>query len=361
LELKESEQTFIFAGLSEQPVVSLLREFSAPVQLKNDLTLDELLFLLRYESDGYAKWDAAQRLVLNCINKCLNTSSDEWHIPEPLISAFRHVLLDASLDADLRAELLTPPGFEEVAATLKRIDVSRVEAARDYFRKQLGLSLYDAASDLYKQLWQEEDHQMNGPAYGRRKLRNVCLWLMMKADEEANRETCKIQFTTAKTMTDQIASFSLLVNSTHPESRTQAIDDFYQQWSKDELVLDKWFALQASSELPDAISHVKNLLKHPAFSIKNPNKVRSLIGAFCMANPRNFHAADGSGYAFLSEMLMTLDKLNPQIAARIATPFTRWQRYDHSRQSLMKQQLEQLAQQELSRDLREVVDKSLVV
>ncbi|MCL5271865.1 MAG: aminopeptidase N C-terminal domain-containing protein, partial [Gammaproteobacteria bacterium] len=253
-----------------------------------------------------------------------------------------------TLDTDLRAELLTPPGFEEVAATLKLIDVSRVEAVRDYFRQQLGLSLYDTALELYNQLWQEEDHQMNGQSYGRRKLRNVCLWLIMKANEDANRELCKVQFAAAKTMTDQIASFALLVNSAHQESRSKAIDDFYSQWSKDDLVMDKWFSLQAASELPDALTHVKDLLKHSAFSIKNPNKVRSVIGAFCMANPRNFHAIDGSGYAFLSEMLMTLDKLNPQIAARLATPFTRWQRYDQSRQDLMKQQLEQLAKQELS-------------
>ncbi len=361
LELQDREQTFIFAGLSEQPVVSLLREFSAPVQLKNELTTDELLFLLRYESDGYAKWDAAQRLVLNCLKECLKTSADEWHIPESLISAFRHVLLDDSLDADLRAELLTPSGFEEVAAVLDVVDVGQVEAVRDYFRKQLGASLYDSASEIYAKLWQEEDHQMNGQAYGRRKLRNVCLWLMMKANEPASINACKLQFAMAKTMTDQIASYALLVNAADEQSRTKSIDDFYKQWSKDDLVLDKWFSLQAVSELPETLSKVKNLLNHPAFSIKNPNKVRSLIGAFCMANPRNFHAIDGSGYAFLSEALMTLDKLNSQIAARLATPFTRWQRYDKNRQVLMKQQLEHLATQDLSRDLREVVDKSLAV
>ncbi|WP_058473955.1 aminopeptidase N [Legionella quateirensis] len=361
LELKESEQSFVFAGLSEKPVVSLLREFSAPIRLKDELTQDDLLFLLRYETDGYAKWDAAQRLVLNCINDCLNQPSTQWHIPEALISAFEHVLLDESLDADLRAELLTPPGFEEVASSLKRVDVSLVEAVRDHFRKQLGIRLYDSLLQVYKQLWQAEDHQMYGQAYGRRKLRNVCLWLLMKANEQANLESCKQQFALAKTMTDQIAGFALLVNSADEDSRVKAIDDFYQQWSQDELVLDKWFALQAASELPEALSHVKQLLNHPAFSIKNPNKVRSVIGAFCMANPRNFHAVDGSGYQFLSEMLLTVDKLNPQIAARLATPFTRWQRYDQSRQALMKNQLEQLAKHDLSRDLREVVDKSLVI
>ncbi|MDR3502299.1 MAG: aminopeptidase N [Legionella sp.] len=360
LELKEAEQSFSFTGLREKPVISLLREFSAPIKLKHELSCDELIFLVRYETDGYAKWDAAQRLVLNCMSECLNSPEDKWQISEALIAALRYVLLDDSLDADLRAELLTPPGFEEVAALLEAVDVSRVEAVRDYFRTQLGTHLYAEIQSLYQQLWQAEDHRMNGPAYGGRKLRNVCLWLMMKANEAAAIDACQQQFIHAKTMTDQIASFALLANCSNQKMREQAVNDFYQQWSKDELVLDKWFAIQAASELPDALEQVRKLLKHPDFSIKNPNKARSVIGAFCMANPRNFHAPDGSGYQFLAEMLMTLDKLNPQVAARMASPFTRWQRYDKPRQMLMRQQLEQLAKQSLSRDLAEVVSKSLV-
>jgi aminopeptidase N len=359
MELKEKEQSFVFAGLSEKPVVSLLREFSAPVKLKDELTQDELLFLLRHETDGYAKWDAAQRLVLNCINECMGLPSEEWRIPESLIAAFEHVLLNDALDYDLRAELLTPPGFEDVINQVDSVNVSLLESVRDFFRKQLGLSLYESLSQVYKKLWQTEDHSMNGLAYGRRKLRNICLWLMMKADEASVLDNCQHQFTAAKTMTDQIASFGLLVNSSNATRREKAINDFYNQWSEDDLVLDKWFALQATSELPDTLSRVKQLANHPAFSIKNPNKVRSLIGAFCMANPRNFHALDGSGYSFLTEMLITLDKINSQIAARLATPFTRWQRFDNQRQKLMKQQLERLAALELSADLRELVDKSL--
>ena len=361
LELKETEQSFTFTGLSEKPVVSLLREFSAPIKLKYDLTQEELLFLLRHEADGYAKWDAAQNLVLNCIKECLNQPSSAWQIPSALIFALKHVLLDDSLDADLRAELLTPPGFEDIATRLDIVDVSAVENARDFFHQQLGWHLYEAAQSLYQKLWQIEDHRMNGPAYGRRKLRNVCLWLMMKAKEVTALGVCEQQFIAAQTMTDQIASFSLLVNCTNQGLREQAIDDFYKQWSKDDLVLDKWFAIQATSELPDTLTHVKVLLKHSAFSIKNPNKVRALIGAFCMGNPRNFHALDGSGYQFLTEMLVSLDKINPQIAARLASPFTRWKRYDKSRQVLMRNQLEQLAKLELSRDLAEVVSKSLMI
>mgnify|MGYP000166706908 CR=1 FL=1 len=360
LELKDAEQTFSFTGLSEKPVISLLREFSAPIKLKHELSQDELIFLLRHETDGYAKWDAAQRLVLNCIKECLSVPRAKWHIPEALISALKHVLLDESLDADLRAELLTPPCFEEVAAMLDLVDVGAVEEVRDYFRAQLGMHLYEQIQAMYQKLWREEDHGMNGPAYGRRKLRNVCLWLMMKSQESLAIDACQQQFAEAQTMTDQIASLALLVNCSKQNLREQAINNFYKQWVNDELVLDKWFALQASSELADALSQVKKLLEHPDFSIKNPNKARSVIGAFCMANPRNFHAADGSGYAFLAEMLLILDNINPQIAARMANPFTRWQRYDKARQILMRKQLEQLVQQKLSRDLGEVVSKSLV-
>ncbi|QMT58858.1 aminopeptidase N [Legionella sp. PC997] len=361
LELKEREQSFTFTNLNEKPVISLLREFSAPIKMNYDLSQDELLFLLRHEVDGYAKWDAAQNLILNCIKECLNKPSSKWQIPSNLISALQHVLLDESLDADLRAELLTPPGFEDIATRLENVDVSAVESVRDFFHQQLGWYLYEAAHSLYRQLWNIEDHRMNGPAYGRRKLRNVCLWLMMKAKEVSTLDLCQQQFMAARTMTDQMASFSLLVNCTNQGVREQTIDDFYKQWSKNDLVLDKWFAIQATCELPETLTHVKVLLKHPAFCIKNPNKVRALLGAFCMGNPRNFHALDGSGYSFLAEMLVTLDKINPQIAARLANPFTRWKRYDSPRQTLMRNQLEQLAKLELSRDLAEVVSKSLMV
>lgn len=360
LELKESEQRFIFSGLNEKPVLSLLREFSAPVKIYDDLNQDDLLFLLRYETDGYAKWDAAQRLVLNCLNENLKSPASTWQVPNALISAFQHVLFDESLDMDLRAELLTPPGFEEIAATLKLVDVSKVEKVRDHFRQQLGLGLYEKVSHVYKTLWEAEDHRMHGQAYGRRKLRNVCLWLMMKAKETDALEVCQEQFKTSRTMTDQIASCNLLVNCSKESYRGEAIEGFYKQWSHDELVLDKWFAMQATCELPETLSHVKELTRHPAFSIKNPNKIRSVVGAFCMANPRNFHALDGSGYAFLGDILVKLDKINPQVTARLATPFTRWQSFDEPRQKLIKNQLSQLAKLDLSRDLREVVDKSLV-
>ncbi|CEG58850.1 aminopeptidase N [Legionella fallonii] len=359
VELKESEQKFVFNDLSERPVVSVLREFSAPIRLKYELSQDELLFLLRYETDGYAKWDAGQRLVLNCLVDCLRSPKEKWHIPEALISAFKYILLDESLDTDLRDELISPPGFEEVAATMDLIDVTLVEEVRDYFAKQLGLSLFPQLKQVYEQLWRDEEQYEDYKDYEHRGLRSTCLCLMMQANEAVTIDICKQQFAARRTMTDQLSSFGLLANCSDNTSRAQAIEDFYKQWSKEDLVLDKWFAIQAASKLPGTLEQVRQLLQHPAFNIKNPNKVRAIVGAFCLANHRNFHALDGSGYTFLGEMLVKVDKLNSQIAARLASPFTRWQSYNEPRQILMKQQLEKLAKLKLSRDLREVVSKSL--
>ena len=358
LELQEEQKDFEFPNLGEKPVVSLLREFSAPIKLQFPQSSDDLIFLLKHEQDGYAKWDAAQRLVLNTVHQWLQEPKANWILPETLKDAFDYVLNDNRLDMDLRAELLCPPGFEEISAPLHAIDVAAVEEVRTHFRTLMGQELYEHLQRIYQQLWETEDHSMNGFAYGRRKLRNLCLGYMMKANEAQAIDMCRQQFVSARTMTDQIASFSCLVNSKDILRRRTAIDDFYQQWAQNDLVLDKWFAIQASSDRPNVLEEVHLLMKHPAFSIKNPNKARSLIGAFCMANPRNFHALDGSGYRFLREQLLTLDKINPQIAARMASPFTRWQRYDVPRQSLMKQELKYLMEQDLSRDLQEVVSKS---
>ena len=360
LELKEAEQRFSFEGLDAKPIVSLLRDFSAPIKLIRELSTEELLALLRFETDGFAKWDAAQCLAVDSIRQCYQSSRATWQIPQVLLDAYRHVLLDTSLAPALRAELLSPPGFEDVAVALKDIDVTLVEDARDFFQAELGRALFNDLQTCYQSLASPVGHAMNADAYGRRKLRNVCLSLMMKGNEAEAISDCQQQFAGAKTMSDQITSFALLVNAKKDDMGSHAIQQFYQQWEKDDLVLDKWFAIQAMALKPNTLAQVKALLSHPAFNIKNPNKVRSLIGAFTQSNVRHFHAIDGSGYAFLTEMLIELDKINPQIAARLATPFTRWQRLDAPRQLLIKDQLTRLSTLPLSKDLGELVAKSRV-
>lgn len=358
LELKETVQTFEFKNLKEKPVLSLLRGFSAPVKIHYERSTEDLLTLLTYETDGFAKWEASQTLALACFKRLLNESFKDWQLPETLIEAYKAVLADKHLDEALKAELLTPPSFEEVIADLKLIDVDKIEDLREFYRQSLGDRLFAELKETYQSLWPDDEALPKGKLYGRRKLRNLCLWFMMKANEDASLAFCQNQFSNAKTMTDQIASFANLVNVKEDSIKNEAIDAFYQQWKSNDLVLDKWFSIQALAEKETTLALVKDLLNHPDFSFKNPNKVRALIGAFSQ-NPRQFHAKNGEGYAFLSSILEKMDKINPQIAARLATPFTRWSRYDLPRQDLMKKELKTLASMNLSRDLAEVVEKSL--
>lgn len=357
--LTEKEQTFTFSGFKEKPLVSLLRDFSAPIKLTYPQSHNEQLALLRFETDGFAKWDTAQRLVLHYLSSAIEAKKPYQNVPSLLIETFKHILLDKALDEALKAELLNPPSFEEVVADLSAVDVMLVEAVRDHYRSELGRLLFDQWQDLYQYLLKQENNERHAKAYGQRRLRNLCLWFMMKGDEQRALAKCEEQFIKRINMTDQLASFSLLANCQIVAYRERAIDQFYEQWTKDELVLDKWFAIQASAEAGDCLTKVNMLLNHPAFSLTNPNKVRALIGVFCQNNPRHFHAPDGSGYTFLTTILLQLDKINPQIAARLATPFTRWSRYNSHHQGLIKEQLQYLRKHDLSRDLQELVVKSL--
>lgn len=359
IELKEQQQTFTFEGFSEQPIVSLLRDFSAPVileQAKDDATQ---MALLRYETNGYAKWNAACGLVTQALHKLVNQNRSSWAIPENLLAALQHIILDTQLDAGLRGELLIPPSFEETIIDLQQVNVEHIENIRDFYKQKLGNYLLETIIPLYDSLWQQEDHALDGPAFARRRLRNVCLGLMMHGDENAALLRCQQQFTQAQTMTDQITAYQLAGQAQSVDLFEKLTQLFYQQWQEDDLVLDKWFAVQATRPHPDVLSRVKLLLTHPAFSLKNPNKIRAVVGAFVMSNPRYFHAADGSGYAFLTEQLQTIDGVNSAIAARLAMPFTRWQRYDVSRQKCIQDGLALLHAQSLSADLREVVEKSM--
>jgi aminopeptidase N len=359
LELKESEATYTIEGLDAPPILSLLRDFSAPVNLNQIQSEETLLAILKFETNGYAKWNAGQTLALNTLTHWLSSEPHTWQLPETLIQAYRHVFCDESLDRGLRAELITPPHFEEIAATQTLVDPTHIEQVRDTFRHLLGKALYAEAKQAYETLWHEEDGAMNYPSFARRKLRNRCLCLMMKGNEQAALPLCQGLFDQALTMSDKLASCILLVDSSDKAVGEYAIQAFYDKWSGHDLAMDKWFSLQASAEGPNTLARVKSLLSHPGFQLTKPNKVRALIGAFSQYNPRHFHAKDGSGYTLLTEILIKIDALNPQVAAKLATPFTRWQRLEAQRKALMHQQLKTLAQHQLSRDLSEVVSKSL--
>ncbi len=361
LELRDEEQVFHFDGLAAAPFVSLLRDFSAPVILKTSADETQLLGLLRHETNGFAKWDAAQQIIRQIVSHAYhgneqNATSSASH----LFQALADILEDQRLDPALKADLLTAPSFEDLASTETLVDVERLEHARLGLIQALGQALYPQLQHTFEFETARADDAVHGVAIGQRKLRLQCLRLLLKANEAAWLSPCEEMLQSAKTMTEQLAGLTGLLHSQQKEARQKARDVFYQRWSHDELVLDKWFIAQATADVAGVLDDVRALLTHPKFQYRNPNRVRALLGSFVQANPRHFHAADGQGYRLLTEQLQVLDPINPQISARLATPLTRWQRLDKPRQALIQRELQLLAAHALSKDLSELVQKSLV-
>lgn len=361
LHLKKASETFTFTGLSEKPVASLLQGFSAPVKLKMSRPVDELCFLMAHDTDEFNRWDAAQTLATQLMVEQFD--NDDIAINPAYIEACRKTLTDSSLKPALIAEILRLPAEGLLADQRTAAQPDRIHAVRKAFRIEIATQLHDELLSCYQNLTQEGDYTLEPDAMGERSLRNLCLgYLMAPARKDISDEVialCIDQFNKGNNMTDVIAALACLSNTDDP-ARETALHNFYNQWKDDALVLDKWFGLQAMSELPGTLDHVKALTRHKAFNIKNPNKVRSLIGAFASGNPQHFHAIDGAGYAFIADRIIELDKLNPQVASRMSGVFSRWKQYDKTRQQLMQQQLQRILDVEgLSKDVFEIASKSL--
>jgi aminopeptidase N len=361
LNVTEAEQTFSFAKLAKQPVVSLLRGFSAPVTLKMERSLDELAFLLRHDSDTFNRWEAGQQLAVQVIFKLI----DAIELGRPLqlepviVDAYRSVLTDSGGDLSYQALLLALPEESYLSGQMAVIDVEAIHQAREFVKKTLAEALQAEFKALYEQHHRDESGSFDAGAVGRRRLKNACLSYLSKLENADVYHIAEQQFYSARNMTDQMAALSAIVNSNHP-AKARSLDSFYVQWRQEALVIDKWFTLQATSSMPNTFATVQALMKHPAFDMKTPNRVRSLIGAFSQANPLHFHAKNGEGYRFLADQVLALNTLNPQIASRMVTGLAQWRRYDAERQGLMKQQLQRIvATEHLSKDVFEIASKSL--
>jgi len=360
LALREPEHRFTFVNIAGPPMPSLLRGFSAPVKLLQDCSDTDLMFLLAHDSDEFNRWDAGQTLALRTILRLVEDrrQSRSWGLSDAFSAAFGQALSHPALDPALLDQVLNLPDETYLAEQMEVVDVDGIHAARNFVRQALAQRLRDRFLAVYEANHGRE-YRNDAAAIGRRSLKNRCLDYLMQLEEPFTLELCLRQYRGADNMSDELSALNLLTNRACPE-RAEALADFYRRWRHDALVLDKWFALQAMSQLPDTLTEVKALLHHPDFSIKNPNKVRALIGAFCQSNPVHFHAADGSGYGFLAGQVVTLNELNPQIAARMLNPFTRWRKYDPNRQALMQAELERIRQTPaLSPDVYEIVVKSL--
>jgi aminopeptidase N len=280
-------------------------------------------------------------------------------LDDAYVAAMQKVLLDEQLDKALVAAALSLPAEAYLAEFMSVIDPLAIHQARLFVRQTLADRLREHWHAQYQANCDDGAYEITATAMGQRALKNVCLAYLMELDAADSRELCLKQYSTAQNMTDVMAALGCLNHHAGAE-REQALVDFYTKWQDEALVVDKWFSLQAVSRLPDTLQQVKALMQHPAFTLKNPNKVRALIGAFCNANLVNFHDASGAGYEFLADQVLTLDKLNPQVAARMSNGLSQWRKYDGGRQRLMQAQLQRmLAEPGLSRDVYEVVSKSL--
>jgi aminopeptidase N len=361
LDLRQREETFRFAGLPEAPVPSLLRGFSAPVRLETDLTEEETAFLFARDSDPFNRWEAGQQLAVRMLLRLYEgLQQGRTAAVDPLFGdAFRRALLDRQADPALLAQALSLPTETYLAEQVTAADPERIHQAREAVRRQLAAGLREEFLSVYREHEDTGPYGIDPAAVGRRSLKNLCLaYLMVPADAEAC-ALCLRQFREGANMTDVLAALGALANADVPE-RPAVLDAFYRRWEQDTLVVDKWFTLQATSRLPGTLDEVRRLTQHSAFTLKNPNRVRSLVGAFASGNPARFHAGDGGGYRFLADQVLALDPLNPQVAARMVTPLSRWHRYDPGRQEKMRTELERIAAAaSLSRDVYEIVSKSL--
>jgi aminopeptidase N len=351
----EAETTFTFEDVASPPIPSLLRGFSAPVKLSG-ISPERARFLAAHDTDPFVRWDSglqyATRVLLDLI-PVLNAGGT-LTIDSGLIEAMSQTLAQDG-DPAFVAEAMYLPGEAFLADQMEVADVDAIHAVRDAARVAIGEVLHDRLRATYDKCSDTGQYSIDGTAIGRRSLRNACLTYLCAGGDPA---LAKRQFDTAGNMTDKLAALMVLAGIECPE-RDAALSAFYSEWHDDPLVLDKWFFIQAMSPLPDTVTCVRALSTHKDFDLRNPNRIRALVGAFA-GNQVRFHDPKGDGYRFLADIVVQLDPTNPQVAARMIGPLGQWRRMDASRQTLMKAELSRiLALPGLSTNTYEMVSKSL--
>lgn len=368
IELTQTEQTFVFERVQERPVPSLLRGFSAPVKLDFQYSREDLILLMSSDSDGFNRWDASQQLALQAINEAIaayqrGENIAAMAIDSRLISAYRNVLRDESLDKAMVAYMLSLPSEAYISELAEVVDVEAIHYSRAAVRKIIARELRGEFERIYGAYSHQQAYAATANAIAARSLKNVALAYLMLLDNENHIRACEQQYATANNMTDVMAALTQLVNAESVVAQHLAgksLADFYQRWQGESLVVNQWLSVQATCSLPNALARVKALEAHSAYDSKNPNKIRALIAGFCSNNAINFHDKAGEGYQFLADKIILLNHQNPQIASRLLTPLTKWKKYNATRQQLMKAQLERImAEPALSKDVFEVVSKSL--
>jgi aminopeptidase N len=364
LVLSEGREFFTFVNVDEEPVPSLLRGFSAPVTLVDGLSDADLLLLLQHDTDPFNRWEAGQRLALARLLPAARGEAEPM-LDAAFIDAMRSVLKHPTLDAAFKELVLVPPSEIYVGEQLEQVDPQRIHTAREAIRLQLAQSLRDDWAEAY------ETHQVLGGyspdpvSSGRRSLANLalsmlCLDSVTRGDGMWPGRAYQ-RFKDAANMTDRQGALTALIGA-HSELAEPALARFYELFKHEPLVIDKWFTLQATA--PESkgrvLARVKSLMSHPDFTLRNPNRARSLIAALCMANPAAFHRADAAGYVFWADRVLDLDAINPQLAARLARVMDRWSRLAEPYRGAAREALSRVASKsDLSNDVREIVTRAL--
>ncbi|RFC33854.1 MAG: aminopeptidase N [Candidatus Nitrotoga sp. SPKER] len=360
LELTKEKQTFTFNNVTSKPTPSLLRNFSAPVVMEYDYTDQELAQLMAHDSDAFNRWEAGQRLAMERLLKLIKQvkTDKKLTLDDLFINALRTTLNDQTLDPSFREVMLTLPSELMLAEQCAVIDPQAIHTARQFMRKTISEKLKADFIATYAANLTPGKYSADAKSAGKRGLKNLCLSYLLGWEDASTLQLAHAQIDAADNMTDRFAVLMALVN-TGSKTAEKPLKRFYQDFKKEALVVDKWFSLQAVAMHTD-VNAVRKLMTHPAFTLKNPNRARSLIFSFCNGNPSQFHATDGSGYTFWAEQVIALNKLNPQVAARLVRTLDHWKKYQPALNKQMQAALQKVAAAKgLSKDVQEVVVRAL--
>jgi aminopeptidase N len=362
IELRKKSEKFRFRNLPSVPVASLLREFSAPVNLTLERSDSELAFLMAHDSDLFNRWQAAQDYAARVLIQAVAAQAAKERAPQPkaFIEALAVSLADRNLAPGYLAQFLMLPSENDLARIIgEDVDPLAIHKARKALRKAIATRLHDTFADFYQRMETPGSYSPAAEPAGRRALRNVALGYLASRGKPEDAVRAAAHFSESRNLTDETAALSILSDINGPE-REEALARFYERWKGDHLVIDSWFSCQAAASLASTLANVKRLTRHPLFSIKNPNKVRALIGVFATSNPVNFNRPDGRGYDFVADRVLEIDAFNPQIAARLLSAFRGWKMLEPVRRAAAKKTLQRVAKRKpLSNDVFEIVSKML--
>ena len=358
--LQDMQQSFVFTGIDAAPVPSLLRGFSAPVHLDFGYTDQELAFLVRHDDDAFTRWDNLQKLIDSAIRRHVETGEAATETTAAIVATLA-AILDArhTEDPNLVAEMLTLPSEVSLALAYEVIDVDALHDARQALRSALASGLEERLVKLWDATASTENFRYDPEHAARRRLRGAALELLAVLEDPSHRERARAQFKSADNMTERLSALHGL-SERDDTLFAEASQQFRKRYDDDPLVLDKWFALQAMHGSPDTLERVQALMDDPVFTLRNPNRVRALLGAFAHQNLVGFHRADGNGYRFIADQVLAIDAFNPQVAARLVKCFARWRCYDEARREKMENELKRMAaSKSLSADVYEIVQRAL--